>query len=505
MPSASLALVGGRIFPGPGGGADSVLIRDGKIRLVAPEAEVRASAPEADVVELAGRRVAAAYHDAHFHFLESGLVRARPSLDACRSLDDVAAAVADAASARASREGILFFEGWDQNEGDAPTIPSRALLDRAAPGRGVVASRVCGHVAVASTRALEAIAGRWTGTGVDPETGILLESPALGLEEMFPPGADEIERALEEAGRQCARLGIGTACDFLRPFAARAYREHLARRDVPVSIDAYVFEECLDDPDLARALPESDRFRVRGLKLFADGSVGARTAAVFEDYADRPGERGVLLHDDRRLVAAVRRAHDAGLAVAVHAIGDRAIAQVLDAFATLPPDEIRARRHRIEHFEMAREGDRSRAAELGVRPCLQPNFVGRWGHRGGMYEVALGADRARSMNAFRSALEAGTRPFFGSDGMPASPRFGIRCAVEHPVVAERLTEPEAHRLYTEAGAEAVGRRPARIEPGADADLVVLPDADDRDEVDVTILSGRIVWRRECLERQGRSW
>lgn len=490
MDSRPLALVGGRPFP-PVGRADSLLVENGVIRLVAPQATVRATAG-AEIVELRGRRVAAAYHDAHFHFLEAGLVAARPSFDSCRSLGDLADVVADAA--REPGDGFLFCEGWDQNDWDEGGMPSRALLDSVAPDRPVVASRVCGHVAVANSRALEEIGRRWSGKGVDAESGVLLEEPALRLEEMFPPDADEVDRAIDAAAALCRRLGIGTGCDFLRPFAARVWRERLARGDVPVRINAYVFEECLDDPDLVHAPPASDRFRVRGLKLFADGSVGGRTAAVFEDYADRPGERGTLMFDDARLAASVRRGHDAGLAVAVHAIGDRAIAQVLDAFGELPPDEIRARRHRIEHFEMARPRDVRRAAELGVRPCMQPNFVGRWGRPGGLYEVALGRERARRMNAFRSALDARTGVFFGSDGMPPSPRFGIRSAVEHPVETERLTEEEAHRLYSEAGAEAVGEhRSGRLAPGADADLIVLPP-DEGDDVDLTILGGRVVRR-----------
>jgi predicted amidohydrolase YtcJ len=495
MATRALALVGGRIFPAPSRPVDSVLVQDGTIRLVAAADEVRASMPrDAEVVALAGRRLVAGFHDAHFHFLEAGLLRARPSLESCSSLDDFAAAVADAA--RGPGSGLLFLEGWDQSAWREPRLPTRALLDRAAAGRAVVASRVCGHVAVASSSALEAIGSRWTEGGVDRATGLLVEGPALALESMFPPDADEIDRALAEAGRICLRLGITTACDFLRPFAARAYRGSLARRDLQVRVNAYVFEECLDDPDLARALPRSDRFVVRGLKLFADGSIGGRTAAVFENYADRRGERGVLVHDDAALRRAIRRGHDAGLAVAVHAIGDRAIAQVLDAFAELPPDEIRARRHRVEHFEMARPEDVRRTAELGVRPCMQPNFVWRWGQPGGMYETALGPDRARRMNAFRSALDAGTEVFFGSDGMPPSPRLGIRAAVEHPVEAERIGEEDAHRLYSEAGADAVrgDRRSGRIAPGADADLAVLPEDDGRDEVDLAIVGGCVVHR-----------
>jgi predicted amidohydrolase YtcJ len=205
----------------------------------------------------------------------------------------------------------------------------------------------------------------------------------------------------------------------------------------------------------------------------------------------------------------VRTAHDAGWSVAVHAIGDRAIDAVLDAFAALPAGSTQDRGHRMEHVEMARPSDRERMRSLGIRPCVQPNFL-QWAGPGGLYQRALGPERLARMNPFRSFLDEECHPFFGSDGMPTSPVLGLRLAVNHPVESQRLSGDEALRLYTEAAADGVPGHPVsgRIEPGEVADLAVFstdPETmPDPGLADLTVLDGRIVHRSEALERAGRT-
>ena len=248
-----------------------------------------------------------------------------------------------------------------------------------------------------------------------------------------------------------------------------------------------------------------ENFRIHGIKLFADGSIGARTAALFEDYADRPGSKGDLLLDASTIAGAIRAAHDSGLTVAVHAIGDRAIAEVLQAFSRIPEGESFSQGDRLEHFEIPREGDAHELARLGVRVCMQPNFVAEWGLPDGMYERALGVNRARAMNPFRSVLDAGCALFFGSDGMPLSPLYGIRAALSHPREGERLDIHEAHALYTRAPAEAFGEeRSGLLREGWVADLAVLPrefkweNALPTTKVDLTIAAGHIAHKSDAL-------
>jgi hypothetical protein len=271
-----------------------------------------------------------------------------------------------------------------------------------------------------------------------------------------------------------------------------------------VRITAWVLPDCLaEDGSVPDDPGSSDRFHVRGLKVFGDGTIGGRTAAVFEDYADRPGVRGGMLLPRERLRALVGRAHRAGRAVAIHAIGDRTIATCLDVLEELPPADVAERGHRLEHVELIRPEDILRLARSGARPCVQPNFL-RWAGPGGLYETALGCTRRDRMNPFRSLVDAGCRPFFGSDGMPASPARGIAWALDHPVPGERLDRDTAIRLYTEEAATPGRPARGRIAVGEIADLAVLADVPERlggdGEVDLTLLDGRIVHRRTLEER-----
>ncbi|NNE43047.1 MAG: amidohydrolase family protein, partial [Gemmatimonadetes bacterium] len=445
MSEAVLALVRGALPAPAPPGADSLLIRGERVLAVATEAAVRAEAgPGARVVDLGGRQVGPGFHDAHFHFLQSGIFAARPDLRPCRDRDEVLAAVEGAHRDRPGAE-LLLLENYDETGWPEPRAPTRRELDRIDPNRPLVLRRVDGHTAVANSAGAARLAA-YAPEDVDPETGRCRERAVLELDERFPPARDEIRDAFAAAAARCFAVGITTTCDFLRRGACAQYADAFpGGPDVP-DLDLYLWPECGAE-DIAR-LPLSGALRHRGIKLFADGSVGARAAAMFAGYADRPEERGILFYEDHALHREIRRGHDAGFQVAVHAIGDRAIAQVVAAFAALPREEIRDRGHRIEHFELPREEEIRAVAAIGVRPCVQPNFVGNWSGPGGLYETALGSDRLRAMNPFRRLLDLETGVFFGSDGMPASPRYGIRSAMRHPVREQRLTEAEATRLYT---------------------------------------------------------
>ena len=500
MAERPLALLGGRLLPDPGGEADSILIVDGRIAAVDTERRIReTSPPQAELVDVGERWISPGFHDAHFHFLQTGLKAARPSLRGCRSLEDLLDATADAVTRNRGRRPLVL-EDWDQNQWAEPRMPTRSDLDRVVPDHPVILRRVDDHTAVANDAGLARLADVWPEKGWESGDGLVREGPIRHLESLFPPTAEELLQAFATCGRICHSIGVTTTTDFLTADAVRHYRDHLRDHELPVRVSAYAVDEGDGPGGPLEELPSTDRFRLAGTKIFADGSIGGRTAALFEGYDDDPENSGLLVHEPSRLRSMIARGHDSGRQVAVHAIGDRAIAVVLDAFEALPPDEVRARGHRMEHVELPRARDVDRLARLGVRPCPQPNFVGQWAAPGGLYERALGPERLRRMNPIGTLLRAGARPFFGSDGMPASPLFGIRSALRHPVEDERLTFEEAHRLYTVEAADAVvpDRLSARLEVGRDGDLVVLSgvpqDPPERDEewIALTVLAGRIV-------------
>lgn len=511
MSGSAWAIVHGALLPPRPDAADSLLIDGENVVRVGRAEDVLASLPPGGrIFDAGGRAVSPGFHDAHFHFLQMGIKASHPTLARCRSREEALDAVEEGLRRHPGRR-LLVFEEWDETNWTEPTLPTREELDRVAPGQAVVLRRIDDHTAVANTTGLERLRAVWQGDGIDERSGLCREDVVLLLEELFPPDEDELAAAFAAAASLCFSLGITTTCDFLRPGACDAYADRFDAVHPTPRIDAFVWEQCLGDAARLDALPLSSRLRLRGVKAWADGSVGAREAALFEDYTDRPGARGTLCYTDAELERIVRAGHDAGLAVAVHAIGDQAISQVLDAFAKLPREEIAARRHRIEHFELPRDADIDRLVELGVRPCVQPNFVGLWAGPGGLYERALGVDRLRRMNPLGTLLRRGTGVFFGSDGMPASPLFGIRSAMKHPAPGERLTFAEAHRLYTEEAALAVtgDGAGARLEPGARADIVVLPAPPDvliesaESEVALTVAGGRVVHRGAALEALSR--
>jgi predicted amidohydrolase YtcJ len=490
-----LALLHGRLDPASGRSV-SLLIDNGLIAQVGTSDDVLSKSPPGTAFyDLEERILTPGFVDAHMHFHSMGVRAARPSLSAARSL---AEAIEIVRSSSPSVPGeMLVAEGWDETKWESRASPTRCALDAALPDRAVILRRVCGHAGAANTPALRWLEEHWGTKGIDFETGAMLEHPILSLDGLLPRTPEEEDAAFEAAARQCFAFGVTAASDFPRPDSLRAYAARIARAPLPLPVHAYLIDPEAEWRELLPATTPS--FRIHGIKLFSDGSIGARTAAMFDEYVDRRGSRGDLLLDAPYMAKTIRAAHDQGLAAAVHAIGDRAIAEVLKAFSEMAGGESAALGDRLEHFELPQEGDAETLARLGVRPCMQPNFIAEWGMSGSMYERALGAARVRTMNPLRSVLRARCGLFFGSDGMPLSPLYGIRAALEHPVEEERLDAREAQALYTRAGAEVFGEeRSGLLREGWVGDLAVLPrgiswdNATARTTVDMTIAAGRIV-------------
>jgi predicted amidohydrolase YtcJ len=246
------------------------------------------------------------------------------------------------------------------------------------------------------------------------------------------------------------------------------------RSQLPVDVIVYV--ATMDIPlvmDLG--LP-----RIGG-DLSLDGSIGARTAHLSEAYVDGDGT-GTRSFDDDDLSEFLHNAHLGGLQVGLHVIGDAAIEQAVSSwervYRSLDSRErrhFRARRHRLEHFEMASEELVERAGMLGLAISVQPAFDALWGHPGGMYERRLGEKRARSMNPFRSSLARGIEVGGGSDSPVTAldPWFGVRALESHHDAAQRFSREEAVRLFTSGGARLahLEDKKGRLEPGVQADFV----------------------------------
>jgi predicted amidohydrolase YtcJ len=217
-----------------------------------------------------------------------------------------------------------------------------------------------------------------------------------------------------------------------------------------------------------------------GGDLPVDGSIGARTAALGAPYADSTSV-GTSYYGDDELERFFRDGHGAGLQVGVHAIGDRAIEQVLtswervyQALDSRQRRHFRARRHRVEHFEMASVGQVERAGMLGLAVSVQPTFDRSWGGPAGLYEIGLGPERAGSMNPFRSMLERGVELGVGSDApiTPLDPMLTIIALEGHHDPAQRMSRFEAIRLHTIGSARLahLEEKKGALGPGMHADF-----------------------------------
>jgi len=231
-----------------------------------------------------------------------------------------------------------------------------------------------------------------------------------------------------------------------------------------------------------------------GGDLPVDGSIGARTALLSEPYVD--GGTGARYFGDDALAEFFHDGHLAGLQVGVHAIGDAAIEQVVatwervyQALDSRGRRHFRARRHRIEHFEMVSADLLERAAMLGLAICVQPTFDAAWGFPGGLYEQGLGWERAANMNPFRDLVARGLEIGVGSDTpiTTVDPLVGIAALESHHDPVQRLSREEAFRLYTMGSARLANQEDKKgsLEPGKHADLV----AYDVDPLEVRSLEG----------------
>ncbi|WNB84278.1 amidohydrolase family protein [Cellulomonas sp. ATA003] len=454
--------------------AEALLVVDGTITWIGAEDTAAGLAANADtVVDLDGALVAPAFVDAHVHVLETALALESVDLSAAagvRSLADALAAVRSAADAAPVRSvgGPLLGHGWDEVAWPEGRAPTRHELDDAAHGLPVYLARVDVHSAVVST-------------------SFARESGVVGLPGWTDDG--RVERDAHHAARTAARAVAPDRQEALyqRALAAAAARgiasvhEHsapgidtreglarlLAMTADPASglphVVGYRGELCRTTDDVGELLATIPGLTGVGGDLSVDGSIGSRTAALREPYADRAAAgRGPLYLTADRIAAHLAAVAGAGLHAAFHVIGDRAMDEMLaglrlavDAGGT---SAVRAAGHRLEHAEMLDADTITALSGLGVRLSMQPAFDAAWGGAHGMYAARLGAARAATLNPVADLASAGIPLAFGSDApvTPMDPWAGVRAATAHHEAAQRISPRAAFRAHTRGGWRAAG-------------------------------------------------
>jgi predicted amidohydrolase YtcJ len=442
--------------------------------------------PAADrTVELPGTTVVPGFVDSHVHLTSTGLALANEDVALARGSREL---LAIARARAASDEGsVVLLQGFDETRWDDPALPTIAELGSAARGPLVI-RRVDGHVALANEAALAA-ADLGDTDGVEKDaagapTGVVTRraNAALGRWAAASRTELQIERLQLAAASLAAARGVTAVHEMSMPHDdgerdVEVFRRH--RERLPVHAIAIVATM-----DVPRAI-ELGHDAIGG-DLPTDGSIGARTAALTEPFVGG-GEAGTTYYADDELAGFFHDAHMAGLQAGVHAIGDRAIEQVLAAweriYATLDSRErrhFRARRHRVEHFEMPAPDQIERAAMLGLAVSVQPAFDRAWGRPGGMYETRVGPERASAMNPFRSMLDRGVVLGAGSDApvTDLDPWLAVDAMERHHAAAQRLGRVEAIRVHTVGSARLAHQEEKKglLEPGYHADFAAY-DAD----------------------------
>ncbi len=466
--------------------------------------------------------------DAHTHFVSGGFQLISVDLrDAATPAEFVRRI---GAHARGIAPGQWILGGdWDHERWEGAPLPRREWIDSVTIDRPVFVQRLDGHMGVANALALR-LAGITRETP-DPDGGMIVRDAQTGeptgvlkdnaMDRVFAivPAArpEEMDSALARAMAHAASLGV-TSVHMMAGWEdlAAARRAH-ARGTRRTRIRAYVpVTTWRRLADTVAAVGRGDAWLSwGGLKGFMDGSLGSTTAAFYEPYLDAPATRGLFVTDSARIQELVVAADSAGLQLAIHAIGDRANAVLLQAFAdAVRRNGLRDRRFRIEHAQHLRETDIRRIGALGVVPSMQPYHViddGRWaGNR-------LDSARLRGTYAFRALIGAQARLAFGSDWTvaPLDPVAGIYAAVTRRTLddrnrggwfpEQRITVDEALRAYTMGVAwagfqeEEVGMLRAGMLADLtllDRDLFRIPAEEiDRARVTATVVGGRVVYER----------
>lgn len=493
---AELVLYNGRIHAPNGVIQSAIACASGRILALCADDEARSwLGLGGEAVDLGGRLVLPAFHDAHTHFAAFALSRSAVDLKGVTSPTEAARRVGEAARSLAPGAWITGW-GWSHDLWGGE-LPTRALLDQAAPSYPVALSRNDGHGMWVSSEALRR-AGITRNTP-DPErgairrdptgepTGVLTERAMDPVEAVIPePTHAEIVRAIEAALPIAYRAGLGAITCMERLADYRAYRtlrdEGRLGLRVGMCLSAGDFEEEVEL--IAREGRGDVWLHWTHLKLFADGALNPRTAWMLEPYADDPSNRGIAVTPPDEIRRWSERAAAAGFPLAVHAIGDAANRAVLGALeATRDCWEPLGLRPRIEHVQTLAPSDVPRFAALGIVASMQPIHC---------TQDLLVADRALGPRAdrayvFRSLADSSATLAFGSDcpvetldvlaGLYAATTR--RRANGYPeggwYPAQRLTLDEAVRAYTLGAAQAEGEahRRGSLEPGKLADLVIL--------------------------------
>jgi predicted amidohydrolase YtcJ len=442
------------------------------------------SAPAgAQVIDANGGSLHPGFVDSHCHPFEYGWLKRSVDLRGTTNMTGVRLRLV-AGIQRAGPGEWVSGMGWDQEAFPGKAMPSRSDIDDISPQNPVVLTRVCGHIALLNSRGIEAL-GLERNSGEEFErgrdgalTGIVKERALDGVYRSLPRSADRSAGDLQSVEAEAARLGLTALHCIVSPDSYSEELEALAGLNsagaLSLRLRVYVPPESLDflaDSGIGKKL-SGGRVRVAGVKVYADGSLGARTAALREPYADDRSNAGMLRYTDEQLSTLVEKVDSRGMQAIIHAIGDRAVEQAAGALGNVAGTK-NPRRHRIEHASLLPRDLRSKMTRHSIRAAVQPLFItsDTWA------ADRLGEERARDLYPLKSILAEGIVASGSSDSPveSMSPILGMWAAMTRGDSGspEKLTLDQALSIYTTSG-ESNGFDPAEgVAEGSPANLTLL--------------------------------
>ncbi len=472
----------------------------GKILAVGTAAEVKAKSPGARQVDMQGKTVLPGLIDAHGHVFGLGQMLTQLDLSQATSLDGALTSIAGYARANPG-QAWLRGRGWNQENWKLGRFPTAADLDPVVSDKPVWFERVDGHAGWANSRALAAAGitdktpdpagGKIMRDANGKATGVLVDAAQDLVVKVMPAQTEAEGRvALDRALGAMAQVGLTGAHDAGVGVAEdRLYRAYADGGKLTARIYGMIGGTDADFDALAKNGPlktyGKDMYALRSVKLYSDGALGSRGAALIKPYSDEPHSHGLLFFKQGEMDAKMKKAMARGYQVNVHAIGDAGNKQILDIYKKqMGATKGAAQRHRIEHAQVVTQADIVRFKTLGIIPSMQPTHATSDKN---MAESRVGAERIKGAYAWRSFLHQGSRIACGSDFPVESPNpfFGIHAAVTRqdasgqPIAGwypnQAMSLKEAFRCFTLDAAYAghAENSLGSLEPGKWADFIVI--------------------------------
>ncbi len=536
---AGMLLINGTIytFDSNNSVAQAIAIRNNRITAVGTSEDLIRAYKSDNVIDLNGKTVLPGLIDGHAHILGEGGRLQTLDLVGTTSSDQIAGMVRDRIKKFKAGQWIIG-RGWDQNNWEVKEFPTREMLDKIAPENPVLLRRIDGHAVWLNSKAIQL--ANITRETKDPEggkiirdrkgdpSGILVDNGINLIDNVLPPlTKDEIEQRLILAMEECARLGLTEVHDMgVDLETISIYKKLIDKGECPIRIYAVI-----DGPgETWKYYLKNGKeigygnglLSVRAIKLYVDGALGSRGAALIDSYSDDPENRGLTVTSEDSLKQTCQQALENGFQVCTHAIGDRGNHIMLNVYEKIlqsSSKELDSSRWRIEHVQVLQPGDIPRFKATGILPSMQPTHATSdmdWA------ESRLGPERIKGAYAWRSILNTGVHIIGGSD-FPVefvNPLFGIYAAITrqdrsgYPAGGwfsdQRMTREEAVKCFTQWAAYGAFQENEKgtIEAGKLADITILSkdimEVNEieilKTEVEMTIVNGKIVYHKKSDSR-----